>query len=287
MKFEPNKAFPHPVLRPTEGGADSGDFPDFGFQTSFDVAIDDSAGAIRIETEFQVQQSDILREITLGKAAYSLLLVCPNTYYRAHVASRESAMVASIALGDVDHQVEVRPSIVAMQEIGTYRPSDLHAELIGQAYAINVGGLLAQDYSSTFPASREFLRPITSIFQIAPDPKQPSGQLDIVVGDPVQLIINNKDNQRLLAARRTNKGRESLMNSVYLPAVVNLLAEAVRLREDESGSRWFSVVHYQLEEVGVGLEKLVDGRVTLWHAAQALLKFPANYAQFMTPEKIQ
>lgn len=287
MRFEPNKAFPHPVLKPTMGGPESGDYPDYGFQASFDIAVDDADGKIRVETEFQLQQPDILRAVGRGEAAYSLLIVCPNTYFRSLVTSSNSVMSAAITFGDVDYQVELRPSVVTTRAIPDYRPSDLHPELRGQAYTVDVGGLLAQDYSSNFPASREYLRPITSIFRIVPDPKKPTGQLDLVVGDPVQLIVNNKDNERLMAARRTNRGREGLMNSVYLPAVVNLLAEAVRLREDDSGSRWFSVVTFQLDEIGLSFEELCEGRITLWHAAQALLKYPANYAPFMKPESVE
>lgn len=285
MRFEPNKAFRHPVLRPSQGGPESGDFPYFDFQTSFTTSIDEGAERIRIDARFAVQQADILRAIHRNEAEYSLLIVCPTTYFRRHLGSKSPELQAGITLGDVDREIELRPSIVANREIAKYRPDDLHQELQGQSYLVDLGGLLAQEESWRFPASREFLRPITSIFHIVPDAKLPSGQLDIVVGDTVEIRVNNKDNARLAAARKTNRGRQTVMNAVYVPAVMNLLAEAIRLQDDAADSRWYSVVQYQLREIGVEFQTLCDGRTTLWHAAQALLKFPGRYAEFMREEE--
>lgn len=284
MRYQPNKAFPHPVLRPVDDDSDAGDFPDFDFQTSVSIALDEEAGQIRLETEFEVQQSDIVRAVRDGQAVYSLLVVCPTTFYRSHFTSETPVLETRIEFGDVEQQVELRPSVVAVCPISDYRPADLHPELVGRAFRLDLGGVLAQDYSSHFPAGREFLQPITSIFQMLPDPKQPSGQLDIIVGDPVQIRINNKDNAQRLAAKRTARGRASLMSSVYLPAVMNLLAEAVRLNEDASDSRWFKGVQYRLADVGIDFDELCDGRATLWHAAQAILKFPTQFAEFLNLE---
>lgn len=284
MRYEPNKAFPHPVLRPSEFGIDAGDFPGHEFQFSASPEIEADKQRIRIDATFDVGQVDIRRALSRGKAEFSVLILCPKTYFRAHATSSSRELVTYVNLGDVDDQVELQPSIVVPRGWKKYRPDGLHDELRGEVYRVRKGGLLAQCGSSVFPASREFMRRRTSFFRISEDTGQPLGILDIVVGDPVQLKINPADNANLSVARSSPAGQRAVMNSVYLPAVISMLGEAIRLGEDEEDSEWFRVTTFRLAEVDIDWDDLRDGKVSLWRAAQALLDWPARYAEVLQKE---
>ena len=281
MRYEPNKAFPHPVLRPLIDGGQSADFPRYGFQTVVEPEVSQDGAYIELRIVFEVKHPDIVSAIELGRAEYAVLIYCNSTYYRMYVGSSKPEFTVKITAGDVDRSVELRPSVVVINGLDRYVPSGLHEELSGRTFQVQAGGLLAQDFAVDFPASREFLRPITSIFQITPDPQQPIGKFDIRVGDPVLIIVNPEDNSKLAAARRSGDKRPAVMNAVYLPAVMALLSEAVRLEDDTSGDRWFEIVQYKTEASGMDWHRVRDGRISLWDAAQTLLNDPARHLDFM------
>lgn len=281
MRFEANKAFPHPVLRPLMDGGQSSDFPGYGFQTTVEPEIMEDGSHIELNVSFDIKHPDILEAVSSGRAEFSVLVYCHLTYYRLYVGSSMPQFAIKIRAGDVDRSVELRPSVVVTTRIDDYFPTGLHHELGGHAWSIEAGSLLAQDYTVDFPASREYLRPITSIFQIAPDPGQPRGKFDIRFGDPVQIVINPEDNSRLAVARRQSEKRPVVMNSIYLPAVMALLSEALRLGSDAPPDRWFEVVRYKAEAADLDWDQLRAGRITLWNAAQALLDSPGRHLDFM------
>lgn len=285
MRYEQNKAFPHPVLRPSIDGIDSGDFPGCEFQFSASCQIEIETNQIRIEATFDVGQDDILSAISDGTALFSMLITCPRTYYRSHASSSSRELVAHVGLGDVDDQVELQPSVVVPRGKKRYKPAGLHQELRGETYKVRKGGLLAQCGSSVFPASREYMRRYSSIFELSVDPDLQPGSFDIFVDDPVRIRVNDADKYRLAVARSTPSGQVALMNSVYLPAVISMLAEAIRLNEDAAEATWFKVTQFRLAEKDIAWDDLRDGKVSLWHAAQALLGFPARYAPFMQEDQ--
>ena len=282
MRYEPNKAFPHPVLRPLIDDGQSADFPGFGFQTVVEPEVSQDGAHIELGIAFEIKHPDIVRAIESGQAEFAVLVYCSSTYYRTYIGSSKPRLTVKIAAGDVDRSVELRPSVVVTNGIESYDPNGRHEELLGRTYQVRAGSLLAQDYAVDFPAGREYLRPITSIFQIAPDPGQPIGQFDIRVGDPVQIIVNPEDASKLAAARRSGVNLPTLMNAIYLPAVMALLSEAIMLEEDDAfRDRWFDVVQYKALASGLDWDQLGDGRISLWHAAQTLLEDPVRHLDFM------
>lgn len=284
MRYEPNKAFPHPVLRPLDEGGQSADFPGYGFQTTVDPQVSEDGSHIELVIVFGIKHPDILRAIERGDAEYSVLIYCNSTYYRMHMASSRPRLTAKIAAGDVDRSVELRPSIVVKNGIGRYDPDGLHEELRGRTYRVQAGSLLAQDYSVDFPVRQGFLRPITSIFQIAPDTDQPVGKFDLRPGDPVQIVVNPDDNSKIAAARLSGEKRPAIMNAIYLPAVMELLSEAVTLEDNVFNGRWYDVVRYKVTVAGMDWAQLRKGDVGLWKAAQTLLNDPARHLDFMTED---
>ena len=284
MRYEPNKAFPHPVLRPLVDGGQYSDFPGYGFQTTVEPEVTEDGAHIELQVAFDIKHPDILAAIKDGRAEFSVLVYCHVTYFRRYARSCEPKLIIKICAGDVDRSVELRPSVVVTKPILDYEPHGLHEELLGRSFSVGAGALLAQDYGVDFPASREYMRPITSIFQIAPDPDQPQGKCDIRFGDPVQIVVNPEDNSRLAAARLSGEKRPVIMNSIYLPAVMALLGEAIQWTKEPPGDRWFEVVKYKAVAAGLDWDRFMDGRINLWYAAQTLLKNPARHLDFMIEE---
>jgi hypothetical protein len=85
MKFDKNKAFPYPVLRPH-----SDDFIDKDFQSTADFTIDENTVAMVVT--YALSSKDIAQLIENGKAEYVSVLACRDTYFSVSLPSFETSV---------------------------------------------------------------------------------------------------------------------------------------------------------------------------------------------------
>ena len=79
MRFDPNKTYPYPVLRPG-----SSDYP----HAEFEVELEEpervrGTTALRIEAEFQLSDQALRNLVARGAAKYVLLVRSPATHHRS------------------------------------------------------------------------------------------------------------------------------------------------------------------------------------------------------------
>ena len=75
MKFDRNKTFPYPVLRPF-----SDDYIDGEFQTSVEFLSNE--GEVILAISFRISSNELVEQIKLGKAKFIALVSCRETYFR-------------------------------------------------------------------------------------------------------------------------------------------------------------------------------------------------------------
>ena len=284
MKLDPNKAFPFPVLR-SGGNTSDSDYPGHDFQANAHVFTQDS-GLIVIEVDFVLRQHDILTLIQNGDARYGCLIVCTRTLYRRLLTSPRPHLVYRARVGDLDDIVELRPCVVAINDIQAFSSSDLNAEFGNTDFYIRAGSPLAQDVTLAFPADQEYMKPITSIFEIFVDREQSPGQFDVRFDDGIQIVVSPDDAKSLLAARLAAHHRASIMTSFYLPVVVTVLANMLNTHDDDvegTFELWRRVFQYKIDQLGdeFSLDNVITGRTTLLAIAQALLKNPIRHLEYM------
>lgn len=284
MKLDPNKAFPFPVLRSGGNNPDS-DYPGHEFQANAEVSTPD-ADHIAIEIDFTLRQREIMTLIEQGDARYGCLVVCTRTLYREMLTSTEPSLKRTFQLGTLDDIVELRPCVIAVNDIKAYASPDLNEEFGNVGFDIVAGSPLAQDVTLAFPANQEYLKPITSIFEIAQDREQMSGQFDVRFDERIQIIVSPEDARWLTSARRAIQHRASIMTSFYLPVVITVLAHMVNSNDDvdeHAYEPWRRVFQYKIDQLGseMSLDGVVDGRTTLLAIAQSLLKNPVRHLEYM------
>src|ERR1700749_2804276 len=98
MKFDKNKAFPYPVLRPY-----SDDYEDLEFQATVDLTVGKSI--IKVALDYAISSSAIAKEIAKGNATYVTVISCRDTYFQYVVRSATATAEVKLSSGDVRGEV--------------------------------------------------------------------------------------------------------------------------------------------------------------------------------------
>jgi hypothetical protein len=115
MQFDPNRAFPYPVLRP---GVD--DYIDGEFQAS--VAFQSSEGEphVHLEVEFALSVDEIQKAIDNEQASFIAVVSCRDTYFRRSIPTRSDSLKALLPAEQLRGQVDVFPYVVEDKTIPKY-----------------------------------------------------------------------------------------------------------------------------------------------------------------------
>ena len=76
MKFDPQKVFPYPVLRP-----DIDDYVDGRFRATADFTVSDDASEITINVKFDLSVAAIRKAIDAGDAEFVAVIASRETFY--------------------------------------------------------------------------------------------------------------------------------------------------------------------------------------------------------------
>lgn len=284
MRYQANKAFDHPVLRPLSNGGEFADYPRQGFQaTVSDPVIDRSSQVIRLSVAFDCHQPDVVETVSRGEAEYAVVVHCRHTLFRKLYRSVVNELKFEIGCRDVIGTVDIMPCVFATGAIDGFNPKGQHSEFGGGTYVIEAGAPLAIDLPKNFNTDLDRLKNITSVFRWVPDPTKQSGEFDVSIENTVRVHVNPRDKVKLERAATTGTGQGALANDIFVPIVMALLQEAVRLFEDGCDDPWYESILLNLDELDkkhtdtqFNLESVGSGRPTLWWTAQAILGFPGR-----------
>lgn len=250
MKFDPGKAWPHPVLRSPSFGDD---YPQAEFEVDIDVKGIHGSTAVEIDAVFQLSDPSLLQLVAEGAASYVILIRATKTHFRDLIRSDSAHIKQSFVSGDLSGRVEFIPFLVCTQDLQAFRADGWHSDFAGRTFDIGAGAVLAADASKDYWIDTSDEAPIGSIFghkrQDIPDSRWEY----VLDNDRIWIVMSNADADRYTAARdRANNQPDGqyLMNGLYLPALIAVLNEVDRDIDAHRDSRWFSSLDQRLEAVG-------------------------------------
>lgn len=271
MRYDPNKAYLYPVLRPY-----STDYPQAEFQAELDVERIQHTTAARVSAEFDLSDPDLLQLIAEGAAQYVLLVRATATHHRSSHPSGEPKIEVKFESGQLAGRTEVRGLLVAVRDSKAFRAAGWHDDYAGMSFDVSAGDVLAEDEPREYYIDTAEEAPVGSIFHLQRHSRLPDGRWNCdLAGDRVELRMSESDYQRFMDARSRVNGTPDamyVMNAVYLPALVYVLEEADRDDDGEYGDlRWYRSLDARLAdcerpELGQGRDRLDD--------AQRLLEQP-------------
>lgn len=263
MKFDKNKAFPYPVLRPY-----SDDYVDVDFQTTVEFILDKNLLAVNIA--YALSSADILREISAGNAEYVSIVSCRETYYRKVLTSKEGNIHAEFPSGSFRGEVRVDPYIVVKRSISSFASKDINKEFGGATFAFSSGEILAQDETQVFYVDRDLFKPVTSVFELVKNDSLSGGEWKVgFEEDHVQIEVSSVMKDSIDNARNVKSNQVILLNSIYFAAVVQSLQRLKDSGGDFENKKWAEVIRRQVHNFGWDLNVTEP-----YILAQRLMKYP-------------
>jgi hypothetical protein len=265
MRFDSQKAFPYPVLRPDIDDYESGEF-----QTTVDIVSSGDNRKIAVKINVALSIDEIKKEISSGNACLSIIVSCRETYFRQSITSNKFQIQQSFDSGAFRGEVVISPFIVATKPIAKFRCRDINSEFAAKDFSFKIGEVLAADEPKIVFIDRELFKPISSILQLV---KQ-----DSLTGydwrlrfeqNKIQVLLSSEAKQEIDRARNSRSNKAVLINSIYFAAIVEAIH---RLREDEENlgeHRWAKILAQQCHNNGIDYRSHDACEIT-----QRLLKSP-------------
>lgn len=249
MKFDKNKAFPYPVLRPF-----SDDYAEVEFQATVEFVV--GKDKITANVGYAISSDEIVAEIENGNAEYVSVIACRDTYYQHVLSSSQKNATAEFDIGELRGEVRVNPYIVVKKDIAAFASPDINKEFGEGPFSFVVGDILAQDDAQIFFIDRDLLKPITSVFALVKKDEQSDGVWTIGFDEEhIQIEVSPKTKESIDNARNSKANRVILINSIYFAAVM----QAIQKLQDEdsratySERKWAKVILGQAHNKGLDI----------------------------------
>ena len=271
MRFDPGKAWPHPVLRPPSYGDD---YPHAEFEVEIEVRKINNSSAIEVDAVFELSDGKLLDLIGSKTAHYVLLIKAPKAHFRDLIESYDQHVSKVYSKGELSGRAEFLPFVICRKELISFESNGWHSDFSGRRFNIPSGAVLAEDVPKDYWIDTAEEAPIGTIFGTRPNNDLPEGRWRCVLFDEdrVWIEMSNADSSRFSDARdRANNRPEGqyLMNGLYLPALIAVLNEVDMSPNDYQDHRWFDSLNKRLEELecrplGEGAaDRLVDAQKIL------------------------
>ena len=220
MKFDPAKAWPHPVLRPSSYGDD---YPRADFEVDIEVRIVSDRTAVQIRADFELSDPGLLRLVADGAARYVLLIKAPRTHFRHAIVSPVKKVMTTFSGGALSGRTEFASFLICNEPVPTYSSSDWHAEFRGMDFDLIPGMVLAEDVPKDYWIDTADEAPLGSIFAHKERPDLPIGHWEYELGDDhVWIVMSTADTEKYSKARDLASDQpeaQYLMNGSLPPRV--------------------------------------------------------------------
>ena len=273
MRFDPGKAWPHPVLRPPSYGDD---YPHAEFEVEIAVERTQGSTSVEVTADFELSDPDLLRLVQDGEARYALLIKASRTHFREMISFGGPRVHGLFSGGDLSGRVEFAPFLICTKDLFSFSAEGWHTDFAGRTFDIHTGSVLAEDVPKDYWVDTADEALLGSIFGHKHRPDVPSGYWELELAeDRVWVVMSEADAQLYRVARnRANHRPESqyLMNGLYLPALIAVLNEVDQNIEDYSECRWFASLDHRLQ--AVNCRQLGSPNANRWADAQRVLDMP-------------
>ena len=209
MRFDAQKAFPYPVLRPY-----SDDYRNVDFQTTVDLIADKKK--IQLNISYALSCDEIQKQIYAGKAEYVSVISCRDTYYRSLCKSTKKKTQIEIDIGEFRGEVRVDPYIFVRKNINKFYSPHVNDEFGQEFFKFKVGDILAQDEPQVFYVERDLFKPVSSVIDLVMNENIPFGEWALSVDQQhVQILVSKEMKEIIDDARNTTQNKMILLNSLW------------------------------------------------------------------------
>ncbi len=265
MKITDQTRFPHPVLN-----SQTHDFKSDSFEVELEVHEKPSASRLVIVCNAKVSEQDINCFVEAGTAVMGLFVTCLNTYYNKLDHIKPGVFTIDYPQGALYGRVTLRPVIWAKKDIKNWKSENIHEEFGTVPIDLSKGAILALGEESIINVGQEKLVPIETIFSLALNDEISEREIGLQLdGDKITILVAPNTYNAINGFRGGKPGKSILLNSIYLPAVMEVLNSLSENAEAYESRRWYRPFTAKCDHLSVDLDA-----PALWEDAQKLLMTP-------------
>ena len=263
MKLSDDMLFAHPVMSPVSTDYRSGSLDaDFSLEIDADDNLD-------LSVAFALKSTHLSALVMSGEAGAGVFLVCRPTYENRLLEMAPGFRKHRLRASNFFGTIQLRPVVWTKRAQKKWACDQLNEEYGGFA-DLPAAAVLAVGAEQVFSVDRERLRPFESVFSLASLAELPPGEIAVDTDvDKITIKVNPATKESIEGMRNSLTGRNLLLNSLYLPAVMQVLHDLRLDPQRHSDRPWFRVVEAKCSASGIRLENLEPLR-----DAQILLKLP-------------
>jgi len=266
VKIDAGTRFPHPVL-----DDENGDYLNGAFAIVItEVAEQHSRSEVTLDYQITLTEPKLREATQSDSAAVGLFVTCRDTYYSRLVPLSLGGARFSFEPGALSGRVVLRPMIWARRQIRDFSLENCHAEYGGGLTTFNTGTVLALADELYIHVGREKLAQIETIFTLARSEELEANMLTVDLDDDkIRILAAGNIFDTVNGMRGLPAGKPIILNSVYLPAVMQVLDSLKGAAASYEGRRWHRVFTAKCDHLQIDMEN-----PDLWKDAQRLLQAP-------------
>jgi hypothetical protein len=265
MKIEDTMRYPHPVLSELTKDYTTGEF------TCELTQQMTPSGELKLTSTFKLTSNELKSLIDNQQASAGYFLVCRRTFYNKLEAVPVGTTDRHFPAADLFGTVTVRPIVWTLKEVQNYSSKSMHQEF-GQSIRIRKGAIIAIGPEFRFSMDKRKFKPFESIFELAEDPTVEPGTFVVdPLRDKITIYAEKKTYTDLSNLRGLPRGRDILLNAVYMPAVMEVFSTIQAGESSIVNQAWYRIFKAKCDDIGMNP---LDATLTPARAAQKLLRAP-------------
>ena len=268
MRFDLKKSFGYPVLR-----SNSEDYLDSNINTSITlIQVPESNSEFFLEYEVDINVNEIIESINNQELILIISCFCPKTLHSISIRSFNLNGRNLIDMRDFRGDIRIDTEIVVNSSEYLLNFKKFHQEYGENSFNLKKGQVVAQAWPEKVFIEREIFTSITSLFQWSTNDEIEDGLWKLVITPlKIKIQINQKQRNLLINSSNSKEGRAVLLNSIFFPALVQLINFAIAGDYDENDI-WYRVIEMKLS----AMNKVIGPNSDPIELAQLLFKKPLS-----------
>jgi hypothetical protein len=262
--------FPYPVLWSRTNDYEKGQF---GVKLEIEESL--NSGALTLRYEVVLEEEQLAGFGVSGKISCGLFITCADTYFNELKQISLAKGEISIPGGRLRGRVHVRPLLWASMELEDYQSSNFHREFDREGWKFAKGNILAIGDEYEVNVGREKLYPMESIFSLSFDQLVPPEEIRLQLNtEKITILASKAAFDKIHLLRGTTRGKSVLLNSIYLPAVLDVLSYLKNDDQAFEGRRWHTAFMARIDFLGLDIkngDELENGQKLLGSPFRRLL----------------
>ncbi len=265
MKLNQGARFPYPVLE-----EDTDDYTSGAFSVGIEISESVKTGGLLIHHDIQLTEEALIKMISIKAAKVCLFVTCLESYYNNLHDISDIISTLEIKKGLLCGDVKLLPLIILSKDMELDNSDNIHKDYENQVFHLDAGEIIAIGEEYLINVGREKLAPIESIFDLAINDTVPINQFSVNLDSEKITILAEKTTYRsIYNIRNTSPGKSIILNSIYMPVLMEVLSALQQDAGSFQDKRWFRVFQAKCTHENINIDN-----PELLKDAQKLLKAP-------------